>query len=195
MRTVMSALILVLSLAPIVPIVPISQITPIAQARSDEAPEARTYRTRRVESGPPATDGWIDDAAWDLVEWSGGFLQRIPCEGEPPAAQTEFKMLYDDDAVYFAFRMYDDPAEVRSILARHDWFPGDWVEVNIDSYFDHRTAFSFTLSCSGTRGDAAISDARDSRKSPARIACRLPHLAFTVSTPRRVSASSITSSW
>ena len=43
--------------------------------------------------------------------------------------------------------------------------------------------------------DAAISDARDSRKSPARIACRLPHLAFTVSTPRRVSASSMTSSW
>jgi len=43
--------------------------------------------------------------------------------------------------------------------------------------------------------EAAISDARDSRKSPARIACRLPHFALTVSTPRRVSASSITSSW
>ena len=42
---------------------------------------------------------------------------------------------------------------------------------------------------------AAISEARDSRKSPARMACRLPHLALTVSTPRRVSASSITSSW
>ena len=43
--------------------------------------------------------------------------------------------------------------------------------------------------------DAAISDARESRKSPARMACRLPHLAFTVSTPRRVGASSMTSSW
>jgi hypothetical protein len=43
--------------------------------------------------------------------------------------------------------------------------------------------------------DAAISEARDRRKSPARIACRLPHLALTVSTPRRVADSSITSSW
>ena len=43
--------------------------------------------------------------------------------------------------------------------------------------------------------EAAISEARDRRKSPARMACRLPHLALTVSTPRRVSASSMTSSW
>jgi hypothetical protein len=43
-------------------------------------------------------------------------------------------------------------------LARHDRFPGDWIEVNIDSYYDQRTAFSFTLSLSGTRGDEFISN-------------------------------------
>jgi len=32
------------------------------------------------------------------------------------------------------------------------------VEVNIDSYFDHRTAFSFTASVSGVRGDEFISN-------------------------------------
>ena len=42
---------------------------------------------------------------------------------------------------------------------------------------------------------AAISEARASRKSPARIARRLPHRALTDSTPRRVAASSMTSSW
>ena len=42
--------------------------------------------------------------------------------------------------------------------------------------------------------DAAISEARANKKSPAKIACKLPHLAFTVSTPRRVGDSSITSS-
>ena len=51
-----------------------------------------------------------------------------------------------------------------------------------------------TFSATSVPSDAAISDARDSRKSPARIAWRLPHLALTVSTPRRVVASSITSS-
>ena len=43
--------------------------------------------------------------------------------------------------------------------------------------------------------EAAISDALASRKSPARIAVRLPHRAFTLSTVRRVTASSMTSSW
>src|SRR5437763_13093966 len=43
--------------------------------------------------------------------------------------------------------------------------------------------------------DAARDDARASRKSPARIATMLLHRALTLGTPRRVVASSITSSW
>ena len=43
--------------------------------------------------------------------------------------------------------------------------------------------------------EAAISEARASRKSPARMAVRFPHRALTLSMPRRVSASSMTSSW
>ena len=40
-----------------------------------------------------------------------------------------------------------------------------------------------------------LPDARANKKSPATIACRLPHLALTVSTPLRIVDSSITSSW
>ncbi len=43
--------------------------------------------------------------------------------------------------------------------------------------------------------DAASDEARARRKSPARMATMLFHRAFTLGTPRRVSASSITSSW
>jgi hypothetical protein len=42
--------------------------------------------------------------------------------------------------------------------------------------------------------DAASDDARARRKSPARIATMLLQRAFTLGTPRRVSASSMTSS-
>jgi Domain of unknown function (DUF5916)/Carbohydrate family 9 binding domain-like len=130
----------------------------LAVARNSQAPPPKICQTLRVEGAAPITDGLIDDEAWNLVEWSGDFVQRSPDEGQPPLAQTEFKMLYDDEAIYFAFRMHDNPEEVRSILARRDWFPGDWVEVNIDSYHDFRTAFSFTLSLSGTRGDEFVSN-------------------------------------
>jgi len=118
----------------------------------------RRYDTRRIDGEVPHVDGRVDDPAWNLVEWSGDFVQRQPTDGVPPTRQTRFKVLYDDDAFYFAFQAFDDPARVTSRLARRDWFPGDWVEVNIDSRGDNRTAYSFTLSLSGTRGDEYISD-------------------------------------
>jgi hypothetical protein len=127
--------------------------SPVAAA---DGVERRGYETRRVPVAPKV-DGRIDDEAWQLVEWTGDFLQREPTEGVPPSKPTSFKVVYDDDAIYFAFRAYDDPAGLRSLLSRRDRFPGDWVEVNIDSYNDRRTAFSFTLSLSGTRGDEFIS--------------------------------------
>ena len=129
-----------------------------ALARNENAPPPRIYTTDRLNGEKPVVDGRIDDPVWRQVEWSGGFIQRDPEEGAPPTAQTEFKVLYDDEALYFGFRLHDDPALVRNMLARRDWFPGDWIEVNIDSYHDQRTAFSFTLSLSGTRGDEFISN-------------------------------------
>jgi hypothetical protein len=128
-----------------------------ASAADAPAPERRVYQSRRSDA-PPALDGRLDDVAWAGVDWSGDFVQRDPADGKPPTRQTQFKVVYDQDALYFAFRAFDDRDKVASLLARRDRFPGDWIEVNIDSYFDHRTAFSFTLSLSGTRGDEFISN-------------------------------------
>lgn len=118
----------------------------------------RSYETARVTGAPPVIDGKLDDPVWATVEWSGDFTQRQPHDGAPPSAESRFKVVYDDDALYFAFFVHDDPALVTKQLARRDSFPGDWIEVNIDSLQDRRTAFSFTFSLSGTRGDEFISN-------------------------------------
>lgn len=133
-------------------------LTAATAAASPELPEIRSYRTQRVPDQPPQLDGRLDDTAWDAVPWSGDFIQRSPVDGEPPTKQTQFKLVYDDDAIYIGVRAFDDPARLSRLLARRDWFPGDWVEVNIDSRADNRTAYSFTLSLSGTRGDEYISN-------------------------------------
>jgi hypothetical protein len=46
-------------------------------------------------------------------------------------------------------------------MSRRDSFEGDLVEINIDSYYDKRTAFSFTASVSGVKGDEYISNNGD----------------------------------
>lgn len=129
-----------------------------APAPAREGVETRSYGTRRIEGEPPRLDGRVDDPAWEAVPWSGDFVQREPDDGAPPSRQSQVKVLYDDKALWFAFRLFDDPAQVTSQLARHDWFPGDWIEVNIDSRADDQTAYSFTLSLSGSRGDEYISE-------------------------------------
>ncbi|HHE37320.1 MAG TPA: hypothetical protein ENL20_01965, partial [Candidatus Cloacimonetes bacterium] len=124
--------------------------------------EKRIYQTARLGSEKPVIDGKVDEEVWNSVEWTGDFIQRTPYENEAPTQETKFKILYDDKNIYLGFRAYDkDPSKITSITAPRDWFPGDWVEVNIDSYFDKRTAFSFTLSVSGVRGDEFISDDGD----------------------------------
>ncbi|MBZ0114367.1 MAG: carbohydrate binding family 9 domain-containing protein, partial [Thermoanaerobaculia bacterium] len=129
----------------------------VAPLLAQDAVPRRSYGTTRVAVSPEI-DGRLDDAAWRGVSWTGDFVQRQPVDGAEPSAETEFKVVYDDEALYFAFRAHDDPSVLSSILERRDRFPGDWIEVNIDSYLDRRTAFSFTFSLSGTRGDEFISD-------------------------------------
>src|SRR5262245_32684732 len=98
-----------------------------APAQTD-APARRVYATRRAEPGPPKLDGILDDACWESVPWATDFVQREPAEGQPPSEQTAFKILYDDHALYVAYRAFDhDPKQIANLLARRDNFPGDWI--------------------------------------------------------------------
>jgi Domain of unknown function (DUF5916)/Carbohydrate family 9 binding domain-like len=121
--------------------------------------EKRIYTTKFIkDQSSPVIDGLIDDKAWDIVDWTSDFVEREPDENTPPSEQTKFKILYDDKFLYFAFRCYDkSPKDIVKRLSRRDGFEGDWVEVNIDSYNDKRTGFSFTSSVSGVKGDEFIS--------------------------------------
>jgi len=130
--------------------------TAVGQAVPSE--ERRVYTTCRIDGARPVLDGRIDEAAWEAVPWTGDFTQRSPVQNVPPSQQTEFKILYDDEALYIAYRAWDtEPQLVKRQLGRRDYFPGDWVEINIDSRGDHTTAFSFTVSVSGVRGDEFVS--------------------------------------
>ena len=127
---------------------------PADSAAREPAPEKRVYKTRHILSQPPDIDGKGDDPAWDVVEWSGDFTQLDPEDGGEPTQQTAFKILFDDHNLYVLIRAYDtEPDQITSRVTRRDDFDNDWVEVHFDSYHDKRTAFSFTLTASGGRGD------------------------------------------
>ncbi|MCC7244901.1 MAG: carbohydrate binding family 9 domain-containing protein [Saprospiraceae bacterium] len=132
----------------------------LAQAPAKNAdPAKRQYHTQKVQSGEIEFDGKLDEPVWQRVEAGADFIEYQPDEGTSPEQKTEFRIVYDDKYLYIGYRVYDSaPDSIVERMSRRDEFPGDWVEINIDSYHDLRTAFSFTFSCSGVRGDEFISD-------------------------------------
>jgi len=131
-------------------------------AKSQEKPliPKRIYTTKVIaDADSPVIDGVIDEGSWDLVEWSSDFVEREPDENTAPSEQTKFKIIYDKKFIYIAFRCFDhDPSKIVKRMSRRDGFEGDWVEINIDSYHDKRSGFSFTSSVSGVKGDEFISN-------------------------------------
>jgi hypothetical protein len=122
---------------------------------SQEIPK-KIYNTKFTPKAPQI-DGVMDDECWNLVEWGGSFTQTQPYENKPPTQETAFKILYDDNNLYVFIRAYDtEPEKISRIMTRRDNFTGDMVEINIDSYFDKQTAFSFTAMASGAKGDEAV---------------------------------------
>ena len=96
-------------------------LSSVSIAPAEDEVERRVYETRRVNPHPPLIDGRLSEACWDAADWAGDFIQRTPAEGEAPSQRTAFKLLYNDEALYFAFRAFDEePTLIEKRLARFE---------------------------------------------------------------------------
>jgi hypothetical protein len=119
----------------------------------------RTYQTKKIDGSNIKIDGSITEKLWENVGWSGDFIQYEPNEGQKPIENTEFKILYDDNNLYIAVNVYDkNPRKIEKRLGRRDSWDGDLIAVHIDSYFDKKTAFVFSVNAAGVRNDGVISN-------------------------------------
>ena len=117
----------------------------------------RIYTTKMLKK-TPIIDGDVSDEGWNVVEWSSDFTERDPDEGTPPTYQTLFKIIYDSKYLYIAVKALDNnPELIEQRLSRRDGFAGDRVNVVIDSYHDKRTAFVFTTTAAGVKGEEIAS--------------------------------------
>ncbi len=137
-----------------------SNLTAQETAKKQEIVPKRIYTTKYLgDEKAPVIDGILNDASWNVVEWTGDYIENQPDENTPPSEQTRFKITYDKKNLYIALRAFDShPDSIVKRLSRRDGFAGDWVEFNIDSYHDLRTAFSFTVTAAGVKGDEFISN-------------------------------------
>lgn len=119
--------------------------------------QKRIYNTEKIIGTAPKIDGNINEQVWNQVEWAGDFTQWMPANGASPSQPTEFKIIYDDNFLYVAIKAIDnEPEKIVKRMSRRDGFEGDFVEINIDSYHDYLTAYSFSATAAGVKGDEKI---------------------------------------
>ena len=69
----------------------------------------RPQRDRKI-------DGKLDDAAWQNATSTKDFIINFPDFGKPSSQNTDVKIVYDDEAIYVAAYMHDDPKLIRRQL-------------------------------------------------------------------------------
>jgi len=117
--------------------------------------------TAHLTDTPITVDGMLDEAIWQTVQPITEFVQRLPQDGGIPSEESEMRILYDNNHLYFGFTFFDsEPEKVRAtILNRGGWLHrDDKLEIALDTYLDRRNAYLFELNPLGTQDDALITD-------------------------------------
>ncbi len=119
----------------------------------------RTIRAVRI-STPPNMDGLLNEEVWTFAQPATDFIQRDPDEGKPASEQTEIRVLYDDEALYFGAMMYDSqPDQIVARRSRRDnVIETDRVAIFIDSFHDHQNGYEFTVNAAGGKIDILLYD-------------------------------------
>lgn len=102
-------------------------------------------------------DALLDEEVWQKNPVTS-FTQREPMNGEPASEKTEAWIAYDDDAIYFAAKMYDqNPELIKAELSRRDYYSiADRFMVYLDCFNDKRSGFFFGISAAGTLYDGVL---------------------------------------
>ena len=121
-----------------------------AQPAQDGRKQARATR---IAPDSIRIDGRIDDQAWRDVPAVTDFVQVEPNEGAAPADPMAVMIAYDDSALYIAARMHSSGPIQFPLSRRDDGAQAEYIQIELDTYLDRRTAYMFGVTAAGVRMD------------------------------------------
>jgi hypothetical protein len=111
-------------------------------------------RAMRVDAGSVKLDGHLDEAFWARAQPIVDFVEAEPNEGGEPSDAMEVRFVYDDSALWIGARMRSEKGAIQAPMSRRD--SGDqaeYLQIELDTYHDRRTAYMFGVTASGVRLD------------------------------------------
>ena len=133
----------------------------VSATQAAEAPSFAATRAPHV----PRIDGTPDEDVWQLATPITDFTQQEPDTGMPAREKTEVRILYDDDSIYVAARMYDSQPITAKLARRDAFLPADWFAIYLDTHHDHRTARMFRVNPLGVQRDSLVEESDEEDRS------------------------------
>ncbi len=132
-------------------------------AQNTETKSKKTLHIKRTKI-PPKIDGILDETIWANANIAKDFIQFRPEIGTtpPPEERTEVKVTFDDQAIYVAAYLYDDPAKImRQFTSRDNFGQNDFFAVVLNPNNDAQNDTNFFVFSSGTQADAIVNPSVD----------------------------------
>ena len=97
-------------------------------------------------SSPIKIDGVLDEASWIEAKAAGDFFMKWPNDVGRPKRQTEVKVSYDDQFIYFGIKAIDTNFHIVQTLKRDQgFFDTDAVTIAIDPVNQRTNGFLFSV--------------------------------------------------
>ncbi|NNE31632.1 MAG: carbohydrate binding family 9 domain-containing protein [Winogradskyella sp.] len=134
----------------------LTSILAVSQENNAIKQDKKTLNIERATAAPKI-DGVLDDLAWKNANIATGFIQFKPDIGNvlPREQRTEVKMAYDNEAIYVAAYLYDDPSKIMTQFTSRDNFgQNDFFAVVLNPNNDAQNDTQFFVFSSGQQADA-----------------------------------------
>ncbi len=110
----------------------------------------------------PEIDGVLDDEIWKSSPQATGFKTFVPDFSKDMPFKTIAYVAHDAENLYFAFKCFDDPNEIKtSIAARDKIRDDDWVCINLDSFNGRQSLYSLYVNPSGIQMDTRFAAGKE----------------------------------
>jgi hypothetical protein len=107
-------------------------------------------------------DGKFNETIWESADIATDFIMFEPDNGKPinKNKKTEVKVLYDNDGIYIAAKLYDnEPDKIQKEITNRDVFGvSDHFSVFINGFNDGQQDFRFFVSASGVQMDCLATE-------------------------------------
>lgn len=110
--------------------------------------------TSQFADEAPVIDGVLDEAIWQKSPSVTGFKTFVPDFAKEMPYQTIAYVAHDEDNLYFAFKCFDDPNEIKTSIAARDRIgDDDWVCINLDSFNGAQSLYGLYVNPNGIQMD------------------------------------------